>query len=332
MQVVDANGNVFGAGLEINGPDGKPKTTGGGGGVTTVTATAPVLSTGGTTPDISIPQADSSQSGFLDSSDWNHFNNKQDGLISGSNIKTVNGGSIVGSGNLSVGTVTSVTASFPMQSTAGTTPVISMPEANSSGSSGWVSGDSYLFFARKLGGMQAFSPGAYIGSSSNGQGITAQITGLATSAVSTSANIVRCIPFIPSQLFYTLSFSINVTTAAAGANARILIYDGDNTERKPYTKLYESEDLNCSTTGIKTTLVYFEFIEGVVYYLCTHTSATLSFTHHAIGSLINIGVASGFTQGVNYQVSAPFGSAPDPIIAPTLSATTVPVILITPWA
>ena len=32
MQVVDNNGNVFGGGLQVNGPDGKPKTTGGGGG------------------------------------------------------------------------------------------------------------------------------------------------------------------------------------------------------------------------------------------------------------------------------------------------------------
>ena len=31
MQVVDANGNIFGNGLEITGPDGKPKTSGGGG-------------------------------------------------------------------------------------------------------------------------------------------------------------------------------------------------------------------------------------------------------------------------------------------------------------
>jgi hypothetical protein len=32
MQLIDKNGNVFGAGIEITGPDGKPKTTGGGGG------------------------------------------------------------------------------------------------------------------------------------------------------------------------------------------------------------------------------------------------------------------------------------------------------------
>ena len=32
MQLTDSNGNVFGGGIEITGPDGKPKTTGGGGG------------------------------------------------------------------------------------------------------------------------------------------------------------------------------------------------------------------------------------------------------------------------------------------------------------
>ena len=34
MQVVDTNGNIFGAGLEVTGPDGKPKTISGGGGPT----------------------------------------------------------------------------------------------------------------------------------------------------------------------------------------------------------------------------------------------------------------------------------------------------------
>jgi hypothetical protein len=32
MQLVDKNGNIFGAGIEVTGPDGKPKTIGGGGG------------------------------------------------------------------------------------------------------------------------------------------------------------------------------------------------------------------------------------------------------------------------------------------------------------
>ena len=57
-----------------------------------------------------IPYASSTNSGLLGNTDWTNFNNKQSALVSGSNIKTVNGGSILGSGDLSVGTVTSVAA------------------------------------------------------------------------------------------------------------------------------------------------------------------------------------------------------------------------------
>jgi hypothetical protein len=38
MQLVDKDGNIFGDGLQVTGPDGKPKTTGGGGGSGTVTS------------------------------------------------------------------------------------------------------------------------------------------------------------------------------------------------------------------------------------------------------------------------------------------------------
>jgi trimeric autotransporter adhesin len=73
-----------------------------GGGVTDVTATAPLSSTGGSTPDIAITQAGAADDGYLSTGDWNAFNNKQDALSSGVNIKTLNGASLLGSGGLSV--------------------------------------------------------------------------------------------------------------------------------------------------------------------------------------------------------------------------------------
>jgi len=45
--------------------------------VTAVTASAPLSSSGGTTPNITIPQANISTSGFLSFTDWNTFNSKQ---------------------------------------------------------------------------------------------------------------------------------------------------------------------------------------------------------------------------------------------------------------
>ncbi len=75
-----------------------------GGTVTSVTGTAPISSSGGNTPAISISQATTSTNGYLSSTDWNTFNNKQDALVSGTNIKTVNGITLLGSGDL--GTIT----------------------------------------------------------------------------------------------------------------------------------------------------------------------------------------------------------------------------------
>ena len=49
---------------------------GGGGVVSDVTATAPLASTGGATPDISITQSNAMTDGYLSSTDWSTFNNK----------------------------------------------------------------------------------------------------------------------------------------------------------------------------------------------------------------------------------------------------------------
>jgi len=49
--------------------------------VTAVTATAPVVSSGGTAPDISMPAANTTTNGYLTSTDWNTFNNKGSGTV-----------------------------------------------------------------------------------------------------------------------------------------------------------------------------------------------------------------------------------------------------------
>ena len=68
--------------------------------VTSVTGTSPIASSGGATPNISISQATTSTNGYLSSTDWNTFNGKQTALVSGTNIKTVNGTTLLGSGDL----------------------------------------------------------------------------------------------------------------------------------------------------------------------------------------------------------------------------------------
>ena len=50
-------------------------------GVTSVTGTSPIVSSGGATPAISIPQATGSVNGFLSSTDWTTFNSKGNGTV-----------------------------------------------------------------------------------------------------------------------------------------------------------------------------------------------------------------------------------------------------------
>lgn len=67
------------------------------------------VATSTTTPVITlnVPTASAANRGALSSADWSTFNGKQAALVSGTNIKTINGSSVLGSGDLVVsGTVT----------------------------------------------------------------------------------------------------------------------------------------------------------------------------------------------------------------------------------
>ena len=99
----------------------------GSGTVTSVTGTAPVASSGGTTPAISMAAATTSVDGYLTSTDWTTFNNK-------------------GSG-----TVTSVTGTSPVVSSGGVTPAISMQVATTS-VDGYLSSTDWTTFNNKGSG------------------------------------------------------------------------------------------------------------------------------------------------------------------------------------
>jgi hypothetical protein len=100
------------------------------GGVTSVTATLPLLSSGGGTPDISIPQAGFLQDGYLNGTDWFTFASKQDAIalttIGTSGAATFGGNILNIPQYQAAGTyVTSVGATGPITSSGGTTPTIS---------------------------------------------------------------------------------------------------------------------------------------------------------------------------------------------------------------
>jgi hypothetical protein len=93
------------------------------GGVTSVTGTAPIASSGGNTPDISITQADGSTDGYLSSADWSTFNGKFD-VPTGTNTDYLDGtGAPTPFPTLPTGTVTSVDLTMPAAFTVTGNPV-----------------------------------------------------------------------------------------------------------------------------------------------------------------------------------------------------------------
>ena len=75
------------------------------------------ISSATATHTFNLPTASAANRGALSSTDWTTFNGKQAALVSGTNIKTINGASVLGSGDLVVGGSTSLAI--------GTTPITS---------------------------------------------------------------------------------------------------------------------------------------------------------------------------------------------------------------
>lgn len=250
-----------------------------------ISTTAPLSGGGDLSANrtLSISQATTSTDGYLSSTDWNTFNNKQAALVSGTNIKTVNSTSLLGSGDVAVqATLVSGTNIKTVNSTSLlgsgniTTPVgIHVPRIPASG--GYIN--------------------------------PLMVTYQATAATTYAVNALRCFIFIPMKTFTIVSYSINVTTAVAASNMRVLFYDDLN--GTPNAKLHESANVDTSTTGVKTVTQAFTFNAGTTYWLCVQTSAAVSMTSHSFNggfSWQQTGPPNNMVNNVQYTYA--LGSAP----------------------
>jgi len=167
--------------------------------VTAVSGTSPIVSSGGTTPTISMPVATATTNGYLSSTDWSTFNSKQ-----------------------AAGTyVTSVTGTTPIVSSGGTTPAISIPVATAATSGYLASADWSTFNAKaKTTDVQIFTRGTLYTTTA-----TAFTSGSATITVASNANMVVGMaitaPFLPAQSggIPTTITNISGTTITVSGNA-----------------------------------------------------------------------------------------------------------------
>jgi hypothetical protein len=203
---------------------------------------------------------------------------KQDTLVSSTNIKTINGTSVLGSGDLVV-----------------------------SGGSG-------------LQGVHAVLP------LKTGSAITFTTTIPTWSGTNFQANRLYLAPFIPAQNVISDAMQFFVNIAQPNSLGRLLIYSDNNGE--PNLKLYETPDINFSTTGMKTVLNSFTFTAGTTYWLAFHGGSVISGTINvsSAGMIPLSGSAASVSYFTHYYVNVALGSAPNQISSKITAAGNVPYV------
>lgn len=263
-----------------------------------ISTTAPLSGGGDLSANrtLSISQATTSTDGYLSSTDWNTFNNKQAALVSGTNIKTVNSTSLLGSGDVAVqATLVSGTNIKTVNSTS-------------------LLGSGNITTPVGIHAARIPASGGFI----NPLVVIYQPTAVTTYA----ANALRCFIFMPMKTFTIVSYSVNVTTAVAASNMRVLFYDDLN--GTPNAKLHESANIDTSTTGVKTVTQAYTFNAGTTYWLCVQTSAAISITSHSFNggfSWQQTGASNNLVNNVSYNYA--LGSAPATLIAAGAGYSTV---------
>jgi len=176
----------------------------GSGTVTSVTGTAPVVSSGGTTPAISMAAANTTTNGYLTSTDWNTFNGKGSG--------TVTSVSFTG-GIISVATATT-TPALTVAGTSGGIPYFA------SGTT-WASSGALTQYGVVYGGGAGAAPVA-TAAGTTGQVLTATTGGAptwaapATSGTVTSVSVVSTNGFAGTVATSTTTPAITLTTTITG--------------------------------------------------------------------------------------------------------------------
>ena len=260
---------------------------------------------------------------------WTALLTKQAVLVSGTNIKTVKGQSLVGPGNIDI---TKATVGLSMVnntsdvdkpiSTATQTALNSKQATLVSGTNiKTINGSSVLGSGDLTisggGGICSVIPLA------SGQYTYNQASAGPPANSSAYSNAIYLHPYIPAQS-YTCDFIIlNVATGQSGGLGKIGIYDHVN--GLPENLIYESADIDCSTSGNKSLATSFDFVAGEVYWIASNFNViNISIKQLNTYARIPINTLSyGANPSYSFRKLETFGSFPNPIgaVAPFIFET-----------
>jgi hypothetical protein len=214
-------------------------------------------------------------------------------LVSGTNVKTINGSSVLGSGNISVQPTLTLTTTGTSGAATLVGDTLNIPQY-SGGSGGGLQGAQIQFSNTQ--GQALFGFNAAINSATGG-------------TVIPTASRLDVYPLTPNKTLTNVSLTITVATLGVGALARLVVYSDVN--GFPTTKLYESTNIDCSTTGDKTVLTGLTFTAGTTYWLGFYSNGIATFRTLVTTSLLPIFSASTTTMTVAWsRINTALGTAP----------------------
>ena len=213
------------------------------------------------------------------------LNSKQAKLVSGMNIKTVNATSILGSGNVAL-----------------------QPTLVSGTNIKTINGSSVLGSGNLTsGGISSVIPLA------SGQYTYIQATAGPPSNSSAYSNSIYLQPYIPAQSYTCDIIVLHVNTGQSGGLGKIGIYDHVN--GLPENLIYESANIDCSTSGVKSLTTNFNFVAGEMYWIASNFNV-VSISIKQVNTYARMPINTlGYTASPSYSFRKlqTFGSFPNPI-------------------
>lgn len=117
-------------------------------------------------------------------------------------------------------------------------------------------------------------------------------------------------PWIPCRDTTIDQIGVECTTLLNPSNAKVAVYDADATTGGPNNLLFETANLDCSTTGYKSAAQAYTFKKGNTYWFGVRTSSTQTLRAYAQAGTRNIGKAAGTGGSGNaYQVTLTYATA-----------------------
>jgi ribosomal protein L35AE/L33A len=242
------------------------------------TGTDFTITSSSNTHTFAIPTASASARGLLSSANWTTFNSKQDALVSGTNIKTVNGTSLLGSGNITTGTGTVTSVGLSVSVAAFTLTAASNPITTSGTFTIGAAGDStqYINGAGNLVTFPTFNSTSLVIKTVRNQTGATLAAGTVVYINGASGNVA------------TVAKADNTTDAASAQTIGVTQAAISNNSNGVIVLIGDVSDLNTSS-----------FADGTQLYLGTNGTFT-STKPYAPTHLVYVGIVtrSHATQGV----------------------------------